>query len=70
MADCSDGNVCQFAPDGSHTVFAGGVSNPYEVVFNSAGDLFVANGFDGSITRITSAGVQTISFTNCDLRLR
>src|SRR5208282_469400 len=58
-ADWSSGNIYEFTPGGARSTFASGLSEPYGLAFNGAGDLFVAN-YDGkSITEITPGGVES-----------
>jgi len=59
-ADSVSGNIYEFTPSGSQSTFASGV-NPYRLVFNSAGDLFVGQIYasGSSIIKITPGGVQS-----------
>ena len=40
----ASGNIYEFTPGGVQSTFASGLSAPNELAFNSAGDLFVADG--------------------------
>jgi len=57
------GNIWEYTPSGTRSLFASGLSYPIGLAFNNAGDLFVANyGYYGgnSITEITPNGSQSI----------
>src|SRR5208283_4713438 len=58
-ADWSSGNIYEFTPGGARSTFASGLSEPYGLAFNGAGDLFVANCDGKSITEITPGGVES-----------
>ena len=51
VSDNSSGNIYKFRPDGTRSTFASGLSYPQGLAFDSAGDLFVA---DGTATSINS----------------
>src|ERR1700685_3128027 len=61
-ADYRSGNIYEYTPTGTQSIFATNFSVPLSLAFNSAGDLFVGAGYgtgDGYITEITPQGVQT-----------
>ena len=58
VSDAS-GNIYEFTPGGSRTTFASGLSLPEGLVFNSAGNLFVADAKSVSIYEFTPDGVQS-----------
>ena len=57
-ADWSSGNIYEFTPGGARSTFASGLSEPYGLAFNSAGDLFVAT-WGGTIYEFTPGGAQS-----------
>jgi sugar lactone lactonase YvrE len=57
--DLTSGTIYKFAPDGTKSVFASSLVQPYGVVFDKAGNLFVSSRTGGTITKITPAGSQT-----------
>jgi sugar lactone lactonase YvrE len=57
--DLSSGTIYKFAPDGTKTVFASSLVQPYGVVFDRAGNLFVTSRTGGTITKISPSGSQT-----------
>jgi sugar lactone lactonase YvrE len=64
-------NIVQITPGGSPSVFAPGMDFPTALVFNNAGDLFVANsannnGETGNITEITPGGAQSTFYSGVD----
>src|SRR5437899_1918086 len=57
--DGQTGVVFEFAPDGAQSTFARGLSNPYGLAFDSAGNLFVADAGSGAIYKFTPYGIRT-----------
>ena len=54
------GAIYELTPSGSQsTFFSGGLGEPEGLAFNSAGNLFVADSYDGNIDEITPAGSIT-----------
>src|SRR5439155_12929493 len=51
----SGGKIFEFTPNGVQSIFASGLSSPGALAFDSAGNLFVADG--GSINKFTPDGV-------------
>jgi sugar lactone lactonase YvrE len=71
VSDYSNGSIYEITPTGTQSVFASGMSYPYGLAFNSAGDLFVANSDDntgesGNITEITPNGTQSVFASSVD----
>ena len=69
VSDQFANTVEQYTPTGGHTTFvSAGLNFPVALAFDSAGNLFAANfatgSGDGSVVRISPAGVQTIVATN------
>jgi PEP-CTERM motif-containing protein len=56
-ADGGSGNIYEFTPGGARTTFASGLSNPYGLAFNSAGNLF--GSVSSGISEFTPGGIQT-----------
>lgn len=54
----SSGNIYEYTPGGVQSTFASGLSFPYGLAFNSAGNLFVSSG-DGNIYEYTPDGTQS-----------
>ncbi len=61
----SNGTAVQMTLSGSQTVFAGGLSSPCNLTFDTNGDLFVAND-PGGIYKIGPTGVPTLFATETD----
>src|SRR5437588_2602916 len=55
--DGQTGVILEFTPDGTQSTFASGLSNPQGLVFDSSGNLFVADG--GAIYKFSPDGVRT-----------
>jgi sugar lactone lactonase YvrE len=60
----STGNITEITPGGMQSTFAMGLSTPWEMVFDSAGNLLVGNDDNyisggGSITKITPGGIES-----------
>src|SRR5437870_1054325 len=65
------GSILEYAPNGTQTIFASGLSRPRGLVFDNAGNFFVATNqrtccdlvgnvyFVGTVYKITSGGVKT-----------
>jgi hypothetical protein len=60
VADHATGEILEFAPDGTKSVFASEIKGPYGLTFDSNGNLFV--GHPGEILKFTSDGTAS-SFT-------
>ncbi len=61
-ADYQSGNIYEYAPNGSRTLYATGFSLPLAMTFDSAGNLFIGSGFgngNGLITEITPGGTRS-----------
>jgi sugar lactone lactonase YvrE len=58
-SDLGSGTIFKFTPDGTKTVFASSLIQPYGLVFDRAGNLFVSSRTGGTITKITPSGTQT-----------
>jgi hypothetical protein len=43
-ADFRSGNIYEFTPDGTRSIFASDLSNPFGLAFDSAGNMFVGDG--------------------------
>ena len=56
FASGAAGNICEYTPDGTQTIFASGLLSPYGIAFNSGGDLFVADSYGANIIRIKRNG--------------
>lgn len=50
------GNVYRIAADGSVTPFASGFADPTGLALDAAGDVFVADGVNGTVSKVTPAG--------------
>src|SRR5438105_3922271 len=62
--DGQTGVILEFTPDGTQSTFASGLSNPQGLVFDSSGNLFVADGGDidglgAAIYKFTPGGRQS-----------
>ena len=55
--DGQTGVIFEFTPDGTQSTFASGLSNPQGLVFDSSGNLFVAD--SGVIYKFSPDGVRT-----------
>jgi sugar lactone lactonase YvrE len=55
--DGQTGVIFEFTPDGTQSTFASGLSNPQGLVFDSSGNLFVAD--SGAIYKFSPDGVRT-----------
>lgn len=58
--DGQTGVIFEFTPDGTQSTFASGLSNPQGLVFDSSGNLFVADAGSGAIYKFTPDGVRSI----------
>ena len=63
-ADYYSGNIYEYTPGGVQSTFASGLADPFGLAFNSAGDLFVADGNEqpfpsGSIYEFTPGGARS-----------
>jgi hypothetical protein len=58
VADFLYGDIREFTPDGTNTIFASGFSGPYGLAFDSAGNLFVADYHN--IFKITPSGAVSL----------
>ena len=54
----SGGDIYEFAPGGTQSIFASGLNYPDGIAFNSAGNLFVANEGSDTIYKYTPGGTQ------------
>src|SRR5262249_58368829 len=62
VADQLSGNVNKVTPSGMRSMFASGLSSPFDLAFDSAGNLFVTDwgtGGGGHIHRFTPDGTQS-----------
>ena len=59
VADYSANSVVQIAPGGVQNTFASGLSNPYGLAFNNAGDLFVSDDGSGNIYEYAPDATQS-----------
>ncbi|HTR42283.1 MAG TPA: PEP-CTERM sorting domain-containing protein [Pseudomonadales bacterium] len=70
VSDFSANNIYEYTPGGTQSIFASGMNNPFDIAFNAAGNLFVANTADngpgGSITEITRGGTQSTFASGLD----
>jgi hypothetical protein len=57
------GTILKFAPGGTQSVFASGLSVPYGLAFDSSGNLFAADGGNGIIFKFAPDGTKTIFAT-------
>jgi len=62
-SDYYSGNIYEYTPGGARTTFASGLGDPFGLAFNSAGDLFEADGnelgpYSGSIYEFTPGGAR------------
>jgi hypothetical protein len=78
ISSYTPGDINEYTPAGVlQSTFATGQDYPYGLAFNSAGDLFVANtaddagggsSYNGYITKITPAGVQSTFYSGVDAK--
>ena len=54
----NNGSIYEFTPGGVQSTFASGLNAPYGLAFDSAGDLFVADGTSGNIYEFTNGGAS------------
>jgi sugar lactone lactonase YvrE len=59
VADLADGTIVRVGADGVVAPFAGGFSQPAGLVFDPAGNLYVANYGNGVVSRVTPSGLVT-----------
>ena len=59
VSDTTSDSVFAFAPDGTRTTFASGLSDPTGLAFGPSGNLFVADSGSGNIFQYTPAGMRT-----------
>ena len=63
VADVTGGSIYKFNPNGVRSTFASGLSYPYALAFDSAGNLFVTawgnSGVAGYVYKYTSGGVRS-----------
>ncbi|MGA9778081.1 MAG: SMP-30/gluconolactonase/LRE family protein [Verrucomicrobiia bacterium] len=64
--DSASGSVTEYTPAGAQTTIVSGLDYPRSLVFNSAGDLFVANSGDNNIIEITQGGAQSMFASGLD----
>ena len=58
VADYNSGNVYEYTPGGSQSIFATGLNEPVALAFDSQGDLLAAES-GGTIVKITPSGSQS-----------
>src|SRR5438046_155262 len=58
-ADNSSNTILKFAPDGTESTFASGLSGPVGLAFDSSGHLFEADYNSGTIFKFTPAGIKS-----------
>jgi len=63
-SDYYSGNIYEYTPSGVQSTFASGLADPFGLAFNSAGNLFEADGNEqpfpsGTIYEFTTNGVRT-----------
>src|SRR5207248_493226 len=58
-ADFGTGTIFKFAPDGTKTTFASGLSSPTGLAFDSSGNLFEADFGTGTIFKFAPDGAKT-----------
>ena len=56
-------NICEFTPGGTRSTFASGLNEPFGLAFDSAGNLFVA---DGNIYKFTPGGTRSTFASGLD----
>jgi chitobiase/beta-hexosaminidase-like protein len=61
VADQGSGNIFKFTPDGGRSTFASGLGSPFDLAFDSAGNLFVTDwgGSGGHISKFTPDGTRS-----------
>lgn len=58
VSQCNANRISQVASDGSVTVFVTtGLSSPYDLAFDTQGNMYTVNYFGNSVSKITAAGV-------------
>lgn len=70
VSDYSSGNIYEFTPGGTRSVFASGLNEPVGLAFDSAGNLFVATQGSGTsaIYKFTPAGVKSTFATGFSIQ--
>src|SRR6266480_4025799 len=58
-ADNGSNTIFKFAPAGTGSTFASGLSGPFGLAFDSSGNLFEADYNSGSIFKFTPAGTKS-----------
>jgi hypothetical protein len=52
--------IVKFAADGTHSVFATGLSGPHGLAFDGTGNLYVAEQFNNRVLKFTPAGASSV----------
>jgi hypothetical protein len=59
VADLGGGNIYEITPGGARSTFASGLTRPFGLAFNSAGNLFEADYDSGNIYEFTPGGARS-----------
>jgi len=59
FVDTAGSRITEITTGGAQSTFASGLSNPFGLAFNSAGNLFVADNGSGNIYEYTTGGAQS-----------
>jgi len=59
VSDYNSGNVYEFTPGGTRSIFASGLSRPLGLAFDSAGNLYVAEQASGNVYKFAPDGTRS-----------
>src|SRR6266403_31046 len=57
-SDFQSGTIFKFTSDGTKTTFATGLNHPFDLAFDTAGNLFEADDGSGTIFKFTPGGTK------------